>query len=224
LAASLAHEINNPLAAAVGGVQLLASEPDLTENLRGRLQLIDQSLLRAGQKLRSLLLIAQGDRQPQYLPLEQLVEDLVTLSNFRAVVEKVSIVTSVEPGSVWIGSPGDLARACLYLVNNAIEACTGKTDATVMITVDRDSNWQNLRVSDNGTGIAAENKPHIFEPFFTTKGSPHNGVGLYLAAEIVHSAGGQIEFESPATNAITEFRIKMPQPAPPESLTPASPV
>ena len=210
LAASLAHEINNPLAAALGGVQLLALEETLGETVRKRLQLVEQSLFRAGQKLRSLLLIAQTSRQPHYIPLDQLVEDLVTLSNFQAVVEKVAVVTRVAPGGQWIGSPSELARAALYLLNNAIEAAAGQPEATVTVTVGRDNQWHYLKIADNGAGIPAANREHIFEPFFTTKGPPHNGIGLYLASQIVTAARGQISYQSPAGNVATEFTIGLP--------------
>lgn len=210
LAASLAHEINNPLAAALGGVQLLGLEEGLNEKARGRLQLVDQSLYRAGQKLRSLLLIAQTSRQTRVILLNQLVEDLITLSNFQAVVAKVAVTAKVEPDGQWFGSPSELARACLYLINNAIEAAAGRPEAAVGISTSRDDEWQYLRIADNGAGIPPANTALIFQPFFTTKGPPHNGVGLYLAAAIVRDAGGRIEFQSPTLEAATVFTVTLP--------------
>ncbi len=210
LAASLAHEINNPLAAALGNLQLLELENGLGTETRQRLGVIENSLRRASDKFRSLLLIAQISTQRQNLLLTKLVEDLVTLTNFAAVVNKVSIVTQVSDRGEWYGSPAELARAALYVLNNAIEAATGKKDATVMINVERKGSDLCLQIADNGPGIPAANHPRMFESFFTTKGPPHTGVGLFLAAEIVKSAGGRIHFQSPAPTASTQFTISLP--------------
>ncbi|HOW68003.1 MAG TPA: hybrid sensor histidine kinase/response regulator [Candidatus Paceibacterota bacterium] len=210
LAASLAHEINNPLAAALGSVQLLKLEEELGLEMRQRLDVIDQSLQRAGHKLHSLLLIAQTGKQAQMVSLSRLVEDIVTLSNFLAVVNKVTLVPQLTQECLWLGPSSELARAGLYLMNNAIEAASISPNGQVTIRVDRDDQRQYIRIIDNGNGIPESIKGRIFEAFFTTKGPPHNGVGLFLASEIVKSLGGTIEMRSPASDAATEFSIALP--------------
>src|SRR2546423_4897972 len=122
LAASLAHEINNPLAAALGSAQLLAMDETLDKNVLDRLMIIDRSLQRAGQKLRSLLLIAQNTRHAQTISVGQMVEDLATIVNFQVVVTKVTLHTELDGGCKWQGVASELARAILYVINNAIEA------------------------------------------------------------------------------------------------------
>jgi two-component system sensor histidine kinase/response regulator len=210
LAASLAHEINNPLAAALGNLQLLELEEGLNQEMRQRLDAVENSLRRASDKFRSLLLIAQASPQPQDIPLAKLVEDLVTLTNFAAVVNKVSIITQIRDRGEWRGSPAELARAALYVLNNAIEAATGRKEAAVTLSVQRKEKNLCLHIANNGPGIPAPLQGRVFEPFFTTKGAPHTGVGLYLAAQIVTAAGGHIEFQSPAATAPTEFTISLP--------------
>jgi CheY-like chemotaxis protein len=211
LASSLAHEINNPLAAALGGAQLLGLEKTLSPEGRQRTKVIDDCLVRAGKKLRSLLLIAQTTRQQQSISLDELVEDLMTLCNYQAVVSKVSITSQVEPGGQWSGVPSELARAALYMINNAIEATAGRPDAGVNLRVFSDENWQFLCVQDNGPGIPESLRAQLFQPFITTKAAPHHGVGLYLASELVKGAGGRVHFQSPSGNASTEFIIGMPR-------------
>jgi signal transduction histidine kinase len=211
LASSLAHEINNPLAAALGGAQLLGLEKALSPEGRQRAQVIDECLVRAGKKLRSLLLIAQTTREQQAISLDELVEDLMTLCNFQSVVSKVTITSQVEPGGQWLGVPSELARAALYMINNAIEATAGRPNAGVNLRVFADENWQYLCVQDNGPGIPESLRAQLFQPFVTTKGPPHHGVGLYLSSELVKSAGGHVHFQSPSGNASTEFIIGMPR-------------
>src|SRR3954468_10188221 len=121
LAASLAHEINNPLAAALGSAQLLAMEEGLDKNVLDRLLIIDRSLQRAGQKLRSLLLIAQNSRHAQTISVGHMVEDLATIVNFQVVVNKVALHMDLDESAEWQGVLSELARAILYVINNAIE-------------------------------------------------------------------------------------------------------
>jgi two-component system, sensor histidine kinase and response regulator len=210
LAASLAHEINNPLAAALGSVQLLKFEEEMSAEMKQRLDVIDHSLQRAGQKLRSLLLIAQTGKQSQIVSLSGLAEDLVTLSNFLAVVNKVNLDSELDPNCKWNGPSSELARAALYIVNNAIEAAVGSPQSRVKIKVDQDGFRQYIRISDSGSGIPDSIRDRVFRAFFTTKGPPHSGVGLYLAEEIVKGLGGTIEMRSPAPDASTEFAISLP--------------
>ncbi|MBI3876062.1 MAG: response regulator [Verrucomicrobia bacterium] len=211
LAASLAHEINNPLAAALGSVQLMMVEEGLREDLRDRLHLADLSLRRAAENLRRLLLIAHPARHPSVVSLAQLAEDIAALSNLEIVVHNITLRLALDPACQWKGMPSELGRALLYLLNNAIEAVSGRPDPEITVKVERDSQRQFIRVSDNGAGISEAARAHIFEPFFTTKGPPHTGAGLYLANAIVKAANGVIEFRSPAEGAVTEFTINLPQ-------------
>jgi two-component system, sensor histidine kinase and response regulator len=210
LAASLAHEINNPLTAALGNVQVLTMDPTLEPALKDRLGIVDLSLQRVGQKLRSLLLITQTNSDPQTVSVAEMVEDLLTLLNFQLVMDKVSVRTTLDHSCMWRGVAGDLACGILYVLNNAIEAMAGRSGAILTISVEGGQDGLVVRIGDNGTGIPIEIQPMIFEPFFTTKSGLHHGVGLYLAKEIVTKAGGRILFESEAQGGRTEFRIWLP--------------
>ena len=66
-------------------------------------------------------------------------------------------------------------------------------------------------VTDNGPGVDATVRERIFEPFFTTKGPPHNGLGLYLAAEAIKNINGHLTVRSPAEESRTEFVIELPR-------------
>src|SRR5436190_170106 len=153
LAASLAHEINNPLAAALGSVQLLTMDEGLGPNTANRLQIIDSSLQRAGQKLRSLLLIAQSSRHAMTVSLAQLLEDLLTMVNFQVVINKINLRSNLPANFDWVGRPSELARALLYLLNNAIEAVAGRPDAMVDVRLVAAGEFHRVIISDNGAGI-----------------------------------------------------------------------
>src|ERR1051325_9733075 len=135
LAASLAHEINNPLAAALGSAQLLAMDESLDKNILDRLTIIDRSLQRAGQKLRSLLLIAQNTKHAQTISVAQVMQDLATIVNFQVVVNKVALHTDLDESCEWQGIASELARAILYVINNAIEAVAGVQNPAITLRV-----------------------------------------------------------------------------------------
>jgi two-component system NtrC family sensor kinase len=211
LAASLAHEINNPLAAALGSVQLLCMDENLDPNTLNRLQIIDSSLQRAGQKLRSLLLIAQNSRHAITVSLAQLLEDLLTMVNFQVVINKISLRSNLPASAEWIGRPSELARALLYLLNNAIEAVGGRPEAFVDVRLQTAPDIHRITIADNGPGIPPDLREQVFRPFFTTKPAPHNGVGLYLAREIIRSFGGTIQIATPQSGHGTDIIVSLPK-------------
>jgi signal transduction histidine kinase len=211
LAASLAHEINNPLAAALGSVQLLTMDETLDPNILNRLQIVDSSLQRAGQKLRSLLLIAQNSRHSMNVSLAQLVEDLLTMVSFQVVINKINLRSNLPANCEWIGRPSELARALLYLLNNAIEAVAGRPEAFVDVRLQATGEFHRISISDNGPGIQQDLREQVFRPFFTTKPAPHNGVGLYLARGIVRSFGGSIQIASPSHGSGAEILVTLPR-------------
>lgn len=210
LAASLAHEINNPLAAALGTTQLLRLHKGLNQEVLESLQVIDQSLQRAAQKLRSLLLIAQAGQPSQKLSVARLIDDVLALVNYQLVMNRVTVKSELDPTCQWEGVSSALARALLFILNNALEAVASVPDPTIRLRLDRGDPGLRIRVADNGPGVPEAIRHQIFEPFFSTKGDTHHGIGLYLAAEIVRPFGGHIELLSPAEPPGAEFSIGLP--------------
>jgi len=211
LAASLAHEINNPLAAALGSVQLLCMDEKLDPNTLNRLQIIDSSLQRAGQKLRSLLLIAQNSRHTLTVSLAQLLEDMLTMVNFQVVINKINLRSNLSAASEWVGRPSELARSILYLLNNAIEAVAGRPGAQVDVRLQTVGDTHRISICDNGPGVPPDLREEVFRPFFTTKQAPHNGVGLYLSREILKNFGGSILLLSGPAGIGTEVLVTLPK-------------
>lgn len=210
LATSLAHEINNPLAVALGTVQLLAMDAKGGGDLRSRLRVIDQSLQRAAHKLRSLLLIAHNRREPAPANLGELTQDLLALINYRVITAKITLRPRIESHCFWHGVSADLGRALLYIIDNAIESVSGTSHPQMTVIVERAGSHCHIRVADTGPGLSAEAKERLFEPFFTTKGSPHSGIGLHLAAEIVRRGGGRIEVREKTELGSVEFIVVLP--------------
>jgi DNA-binding response OmpR family regulator len=210
LAASIAHEINNPLTAATASVELLLCGDSVPDEIRSRLEVTDSCLRRAGERLRQLLFIARPSQHDETVQLHDLINDLAALTNYEQLKHKVTLTLQLESGCEWHGFSGELGRAILYLLNNAIEAAAEQTTPRVGMTLARQGDQYQVRVSDNGNGISAAVRARLFEPLFTTKGPPHTGAGLHLAQLIIKAAGGNITVESPDSVGRTSFNIMLP--------------
>jgi C4-dicarboxylate-specific signal transduction histidine kinase len=131
--------------------------------------------------------------------------------NFQVVINKISLRSNLPASSEWIGRPSELARALLYLLNNAIEAVGGRPEAFVDVRLQTTGDIHRITIADNGPGIPPELREQVFRPFFTTKPAPHNGVGLHLAREIVRSFGGAIHIATPQSGQGTEIIVSLPK-------------
>ena len=134
----------------------------------------------------------------------------MTLVNYQVVVQKVTVQTRIPSHCNWQGLAGDLGRALLYILDNALEAMTEASSPLLTLVVDRSGANYCIRIVDSGVGVPSELSARLFEPFFTTKGPPHSGIGLYLADEIIRRVGGKIECVSPSPLGRTEFTIFLP--------------
>ena len=127
------------------------------------------------------------------------------------VINKISLRSNLPASSEWIGRPSELARALLYLLNNAIEAVGGRPEAFVDVRLQMSGDIHRILIADNGPGISPDLQEQVFRPFFTTKPAPHNGVGLYLAREIIRSFGGSIHIATPENGQGTEIIVSLPK-------------
>jgi signal transduction histidine kinase len=131
--------------------------------------------------------------------------------NFQVVINKINLRSNLPANFDWIGRPSELARALLYLLNNAIEAVAGRPEAMVDVRLIAAGEQHRITIADNGPGIPEELREQVFRPFFTTKPAPHNGVGLYLAREIIRSLGGNINLTSPPSGNGIEVIVTIPK-------------
>lgn len=137
----------------------------------------------------------------------------------------VAVVLELPPTMLVHGSPGQIQQVVMNLVQNAIDAVETVADPKVRLqgvkpgapgepagnttAQDDSAGWQ-LRVIDNGVGIAPENLPHLFEPFFTTKPVGRGtGLGLSISYGIVERHGGRLTAENSATGGAI-FKLALP--------------
>ncbi|MBX3223606.1 MAG: response regulator [Labilithrix sp.] len=202
LAMNLAHEIRNPLNAAVLQLHLLTRNLDRIEAddatrgaLKDRTRIVGDEIGRLNRLLTEFLELARPRgiaREPVHLP--RLADEVLDLEEESAKGRGVTIVRDLpEDGCVAIGDREKLKQVTINLVVNALEAM--KQGGTLTVRVRPDHERVRMTVEDTGPGIASELLPNVFDPFFTTK-EAGTGLGLSIVRKIVDQHGGDVEIES----------------------------
>ena len=214
IAAGMAHEIRNPLAALRGATEMLAmriSEQDMEKRLL-------RIVIRESDRLNTLLtdfLTMVSSRKPDKLRvmMSDLVEETLGLfSNQPKDGKDVSLETLIKRGVEVEGDPARLKQAFWNLFANALEAT--RDGGTIRVVLEPDSNMGHavLTVQDSGPGIPVEIKNRMFEPFTTTK-EKGTGLGLAIVMSIVRDHGGTIEAESnPGKGTVLTMRLPLASP------------
>lgn len=208
LAARIAHDIRNPVAAARSLAQQLCQDPQAA--YAAEHQLILTELDRIERQVTSLLRFARRE-QFEFGPVD--LSDLArgTVAAFRPRLEAAGITVDldVRDGVVARADREKIRQVLINLIDNAMDALHethGRKQLHVAVT--HADGTGTLRVSDNGPGVPAEALPHLFEPFFSLKPSG-TGLGLAIAKRTVDAHGGRIEAAPSAGTGMT-FRIDLP--------------
>jgi signal transduction histidine kinase len=218
LAASIAHEFNNPLQIILGFAQDLAREPGLPKDGPESLKIIEEEVLRCRGIIRNLLDFARP-RNAELEPavVEPILRDSVTLVRSYLEKSKVSVEIELSPDLPRIyGDPQQLKQVLINLLFNAAEAMpNGGVLAIRASTAPESAGSTNgpdelvVTVSDTGSGINPESIANIFRPFFTTKKKRGTGLGLSICDRIMKAHGGSVSVES-KQGVGTTFYLRFP--------------
>jgi PAS domain S-box-containing protein len=194
MAAAIAHEINNPLAAVMNLLFLANKTRGLPESTRQLLETADAELRRIAHIARQSLGFYRESNAPAPTSVTEVLDSVFDLLKNRLKAKHASVEKQWE-GDVQITAVrGELRQVFSNLVSNSLDAI----DERGMIKVRVASGRQRVRVTvtDNGKGIAPGTLPHIFEPFFTTKDTVGTGLGLWVSQQIIEKHGGKIRVRS----------------------------
>jgi signal transduction histidine kinase/CheY-like chemotaxis protein len=221
LAAGVAHNFNNILAAIGGDAQLLrmmAEELKLPQSVVETAQMIYQESMRGGSIAHDLMSFARGSEpNPQVLEIEPLVDEVIRLVRNHPSSKNVRIERRLSEGLPRVHvDPTQLHQVFMNITLNAVQAMAGDGTLTVRARVhasDEDADRGVLEISftDTGVGIPPDELRRIFDPFYSSRcdGSLGTGLGLTVTLSMVHGMGGKIHVTSDVGRGTT-FTIVLP--------------
>lgn len=216
LAASIAHEIHNPLDSVANLHFLLQQEDDLDKRSE-YLRLAQQELSRTMQISRTMLSLYREPKAPIQIDLRELIEGVLLLLDRRVQHQGIEMQTKMDGAVVVEGFPAELRQVFTNLIVNAIEAAGPKGKVRIAMQHAESGELHGagavIEVADSGPGIAPETAKKLFQPFFTTKGAEGTGLGLWVSMGIVQKHGGSITVAESAEPDLPGARIRVFLPA-----------
>ena len=202
LAASIAHEINNPMASVTNLLYLLENRPGLDQQTLEYLHMARQEVGRMTHIVKQMLGFYRESPMPVAVDLREVVDSVLGLYSRKIEHSRVTVQTRMEGKCVVWGYPGEMRQVISNLLINAIEAVGegGRIRLRIRETMawvhGRREHGVRMLLADSGPGIQREHLRQLFEPFFTTKGEKGTGLGLWVTNGIVRKHGGSIRVRS----------------------------
>ena len=197
LAATVAHEINNPLEA-INNVLHLLKMKSLDKDTRTLINVGQEEVRRIAEIASATLRFAREAPQPTKLSIRELLESVVAIFAGRFRSRGIALLTRFTTEGDIFGAPGELRQIFANLIANAMEAM--ERGGTLRLHLHNcflgSRAAYRVTISDNGPGIPSHLLTRIFEPFFTTKSETGTGLGLYIVRELVASHQGRLRLRT----------------------------
>jgi len=208
LSTVVAHEIRNPLMIIKTSLRTLRREEAPPEQTRAAVKDIDEEITRLNRIVAEVLDYARPIKfDLAAADINALATDAVRAAG--AAQGGIQIRLDLDPGLPAVTTDAErLRQALVNIVDNALQAVTGRTADVRLRTLRIDARRMAVVVSDNGGGIAPEDMPRLFDPYFTTRRTG-TGIGLAISRNIIEGLGGRITVSS-ARERGTEVRIELP--------------
>jgi signal transduction histidine kinase len=203
LAATIAHEINNPLEAVTNFIYLAKISPGVPDEVCQYLEVADQELARVAQIAQQTLGFYRDNSKQRWVNVAELMAEVVSIYQRKLRYKQVETVIEADPELRLYTRQGELKQALSNLIANSIDA--SHEGGRLWLRARKTRHWgcgmgmeQGVRITlaDNGEGMAPEVQQRIFVPFFTTKADVGTGIGLWMTRNLIEKQGGSLRFRS----------------------------
>ena len=230
LAASIAHEINNPLEAITNLLYLLRRFCNLDDAAMNYVSIAEREVRRMSEITQQTLRFYRQSTLAARATMEELLDSVLDMYGARLATMNITVERRYDPGLDLYCFAGEVRQVISNLVSNAMDATAG--GGRLIVTARHSRDWVHphregvrITIADTGTGMTPEVRERLFEAFFTTKGATGTGLGLWVSHEIILKHHGIIHLRSRTASANhssgTAFQIFFPDR---EELTSAPPV
>jgi PAS domain S-box-containing protein len=212
LAASIAHEIHNPLDLVTNLLFLLSNEAD-PEKRAEYIQIAQQEVARTMQISRTMLSLYREPKAPVTVDLKELLEGVLLLLDRRLAQQNITVERDFREPSVVEGFPAELRQVFTNILVNALEAA-GR-GGQIRIRMERALPEElrgagtTVEIRDSGPGITQQSGENLFQPFYTTKGENGTGLGLWVSMGIVQKHGGTIDIVNGTDDGLSGARVRV---------------
>jgi len=218
LAASIAHEINNPLEAITNLLYLLRRFCQLDDSALNYVTIAEREVRRMSEITQQTLRFYRQSTLPGRATMEELLDSVLDMYNVRLSTLGITVDRRYEPNLDLYCFAGEVRQVIANLVSNSIDATTS---GRLIVRARRSRDWVHreregvrITIADTGSGMTREVRARLFEAFFTTKGATGTGLGLWVSHEIVLKHHGVIHVRSRAAvdgnSTGTAFQIFFP--------------
>jgi C4-dicarboxylate-specific signal transduction histidine kinase len=213
----MAHEINNPLAIISGSadklIRMFVADEVNVDNALSNIRKIKDTVFRISKIIQGLKSFSRNEENDlkKQVDLCNLIEEVMVLGSDRLLMENINLKYEFLNRPMFNCRPTEIQQVIINLVNNSIDAISGKQNPWIVIRCEVDKDEIKLTIIDSGKGIQPDIQKKLMIPFFTTKeAGKGTGLGLSISKGLIENNDGQLDYiqGSPNTSFRLLFKIK----------------